>query len=318
MGTLALAGCVLCWSTTPVLLRSLTAGIDAWTANGIRYPLAALVFWPVLIRAYRGRQLNRRLLQRCLIPAALAFSGQILWALSPYYLSASAIGFYVRSSLVWALLAAMVLFPDERVLLRRWQFHSGLGLTVLGFVVLSVAANPHLEITGRGITLILFCSLFFGLYGVSVRYYLQDDPPHVSFGIVCQLVSAGTVSVMLLKGDIWSLQTLPARSWLLLITSALLGVALGHIFLYSAVRRLGAALTSSVQSISPFLTALFASLFLSERMTVREWAAGLALAFGACVLVRTQRFLNLNPADAGVRSPAASETTALDPNRRIS
>jgi len=318
MGTLALAGCVVCWSTTPVLLRSLTAEIDAWTANGIRYPLAAVVFWPLLIRAYRNRQLSRGLLRRCLVPAGLAFCGQILWALSPYYLSASAIGFYVRSSLVWSLLAAMVLFPDERVLLRRWQFHSGLGLTILGFVVLSVAANPHLEITGVGIVLILFCSLFFGLYGVSVRYYLRDTPPHVAFGIVCQLVSAGTMSAMLLQGDFSNLQQLPVRSWLVLVASALLGVALGHIFMYSAIRRLGAALTSSIQSLSPFLTAIFASLFLSERMTVREWSAGLGLAIGACILVRTQRFLNLDQADAATETPAAMNTTALDPNRPIS
>ncbi|MEO1994077.1 MAG: EamA family transporter [Planctomycetaceae bacterium] len=161
LGTLALTGCVLCWSTTPVLLRLLTDGIDAWTANGLRYPLAALMFWPVLIRAFRAKRLTGGLLKRCLIPAALAFSGQILWALTPYYLSASAIGFYVRSSLVWALLAAMLLFPDERVLLRRWQFHTGLALTVAGFFVLSIAANSNLEITRQGIVLILFFGLFF-------------------------------------------------------------------------------------------------------------------------------------------------------------
>jgi drug/metabolite transporter (DMT)-like permease len=292
---------VLCWSTTPVLLRILTDGIDAWTANGLRYPLAALMFWPVLIRAFRANRLTSGLLKRCLIPAALAFSGQILWALTPYYLSASAIGFYVRSSLVWALLAAMLLFPDERVLLRRWQFHSGLALIVAGFCTLSIAANPHLEITRQGIVLILFCGLFFGLYGVSVRLFLNNDSPYLAFGVVCQYVSAGTVTGMLLMGDTGRLWTLPLPGWGTLIASSLLGVGLGHIFLYSAVRRLGAALTSSVQSLSPFITAFIASLFLSERMTAREWMAGVAMAVGAGVLVQSQRFLDLDPRDSETR-----------------
>ena len=282
-----------------MLLRSLTSGVDAWTANGLRYPLAAMLFWPLLIRAYRMNQLTSRLLQRCLIPALLAFSGQILWALTPYHMSASAIGFYVRSSLAWALLGAMILFPDERILLRRWQFYAGLILTVAGFVMLSIAGNSDLEITQLGIALILACGVFFGLYGVSVRQFLSSESPYLSFGVVCQYVSAGTVTAMLIMGDTHRLRTLPISGWGIIVASSILGVGLGHIFLYSAVRRLGAALTSSVQSISPFITAVIASFLLSERMTGQQWMAGLTLALGAGILVQSQRFLILDSPDCG-------------------
>ncbi|MEO1994076.1 MAG: DMT family transporter, partial [Planctomycetaceae bacterium] len=128
--------------------------------------------------------------------------------------------------------------------------------------------------------------------------FLNNDSPYLSFGVVCQYVSAGTITGMLLMGDIDRLWTLPLRGWGTLIASSLLGVGLGHIFLYSAVRRLGAALTSSVQSISPFITAFIASLFLSECMTAREWMAGVAMAVGAGVLVQSQRFLDLDPRDS--------------------
>ena len=38
MGIVALAVGVVCWGVAPVLIRRLTPFVDAWTANGLRYP----------------------------------------------------------------------------------------------------------------------------------------------------------------------------------------------------------------------------------------------------------------------------------------
>ena len=56
------------------------------------------------------------------VPSLLALVAQVFWALAPYYLPATAIGFFVRLSLLWSLIAAMILFPDERRLLKLPQF----------------------------------------------------------------------------------------------------------------------------------------------------------------------------------------------------
>ncbi|MCH5374583.1 MAG: hypothetical protein JJ992_11455, partial [Planctomycetes bacterium] len=197
VGTLALLGCVLCWASVPVMLRSLTSSLDGWTANGFRYPLAAILYWPVLIGAYRNGLLNWSVVARCAVPAALALSAQILWGLAPYFLTASSIGFFSRLSSVWSLAAALYFYHDERVLLRSPGCYLGLALTGAGFVILAISRGTvGGEATVVGIVLMLFCSFFFGMYGASVRHFLRGIHPIIGFAVVCQLVSVGTFSAM--------------------------------------------------------------------------------------------------------------------------
>ncbi len=291
-GTAALIGSVICWGSVPVALRGLTGSIDAWTANGFRYPMAAVLFWPVLWSARRRGLLDGNVALRCLVPAALALLGQIFWALSPYYLSASAVGFFIRFAMVWSIVAAMVIFPDERNLLTSQRFHIGILLSVAGFVLLAVSnGSDDMVITSTGVVIMFVCSMFFGLYGVSIRYCLTGIDPLVSFGIVAQYVSMGTLTLMFCVGDWIRLGRMAALSWMALTVSSLLGIALGHVFMYVAVHRVGTAITSAVQSATPFATAVMAAALLQETMSLRQWAAGLTMIAGATVLLSTRHVL---------------------------
>lgn len=111
-GSAFLLGNILSWAAVPVLLRILTGSIDAWTANGVRYPLGTVLYLPIFIVAWRTGELNRDMLRRCLVPSLLALGGQVLWGLTPYYLPAGTIGFLLRFSLVFSLAGAVLLFPD--------------------------------------------------------------------------------------------------------------------------------------------------------------------------------------------------------------
>lgn len=288
-GTAAAIGAVLCWGLIPVLLRELTTSIDAWTANGFRYPLSALLYWPILLVAHRTGGLDRHVIARCVVPALLALSGQVLWALAPYYLTASSIGFFVRMSLVWALVGAMSFFPDERRLLRLPTFYIGLLLSVGGFLVLSITKGMFdPDVTVAGVAIILFCSLFFGLYSVSVRHYLRGIHPVVGFGVVSQFVSIGTLTAMAAFGRPQDLLAMSTQSWCMLVASSILGIALGHFFLYTAVGRLGAAIASGTGALTPFVTAAISYVFLRETLTSVQWSAGIAMVIGAVVLLATQ------------------------------
>jgi drug/metabolite transporter (DMT)-like permease len=287
-----LLGNILCWAAVPVLLRYLTVSLDAWTANGFRYPLASLLYWPVLLMAWRSGELTRQTMLRCVVPSVFAFGGQVLWALAPYYLPASAIAFFMRFSLVFAFAAAMVLFPDERKLLALPVFYGGLVLLVGGFVLMSISkVQFDAEVTPKGIAIILLCGVFFGFYGVSVRYFLRGINPLVGFGVVSHYVSIGTVTAMFIWGDYHQLSDMAYRSWAVLIGSSVLGIALGHYFLYCAVSRLGAAITSGAQTLTPFPTMLLAGWLLHEQLTGLEWTAGLTMVVGAAALLVAQNQL---------------------------
>ena len=288
-GAMALLGCVLCWGVVPVILRQLTGSINAWSANGIRYPLAAVCYWPVLWFAWSNGKLDKDLLRLALIPAVFAWLGQVFWGLAPYYLPASAIGFYVRFSMVPALTVAMFLFRDERRLLLVPRFYWGLALIVGGFLWFSlVQGSARLPGHWIGVSVMLACSLFFGLYGVSVRYFLRTKSPVLSFAVVAQYVSVGTFSTMVLWGDTQNIPLLDGSDWLRIAISTLLGISFGHIFMYVSIRALGAAITSSVQTLTPFVTVAMAALMLSEQMTRSQWFAGVTMVVGALVLVVTK------------------------------
>ena len=283
---------MLCWGTVPVLLRHLTGSIDAWTANGIRYPLSAMLYWPVLWHAYRRGHLNPNVAARCLIPALLALSGQIFWALAPYHLAANAIGFFIRFALVWSVLGAVILFRDERLLLRRPRFYVGMGLCVVGFIAMSMSASfSDADVSSTGIVIMLFCSLFFGLYAVSVRSFLRGINSLIGFGVVSQYVSVGTVTAMFAWGSPTVVADLKAEAWAALVLSSLLGIAMGHFFLYVAIKRVGAAITSGVQSVTPFLTVGIAYVFLGESMTTTKWVAGITMVAGAAILLSAQHVI---------------------------
>ncbi len=287
--TLALLGSVLCWGAVPVLLRDLRHWIDGWTANGFRYTFAAALYWPVLVWAFRRGQLNRRVVIRCLVPATLALCGQMLWGLAPYYLEASAIGFFVRFALVWSLVGAMTLFADERRLLRLPRFYLGLVMSVAGFAVLSMSKNSNgIGLNAKGVTIMLVCSFFFGSYAVSVRYFMRDIRPIYSFGVVSQFVSMGTLVTMFCFGAPARLGDIDSGAWTELIVSSVLGIALGHILLYTAIHRIGAAIASGVHSVTPFITASLAMIFLRESMSGIEWAGGIAMVAGAVTLLSAQ------------------------------
>lgn len=317
-GSLALLGNVLFWACTPVLLRKLTFHVDPWTANGLRYPLSAVLYWPLLLGALLSGKLNAELLKRALVPAAFAMAGQIFWALSPYYVGAIVMGFLIKLAVVWGLIGAMVLFPDERPLLRSKRFHTGLGLAVAGFVALAVAkmttaSDPaQVRMTTLGVLFLSACGVFFGLYGVSVRYSMRGVHPLLAFAVVSQLVSLGTVTLMGLFGDPGVVTRLPLEGWALVAFSSLLGVGISHALYYTAILRLGATLATSMHLLGPFVTLTVAYLALEESMSLREWIAGLALITGGGLLLWAQEKLRPRAAqsEASPEEPAAEEAQA--------
>ncbi len=300
IGTLAVFANVCIWGSTPVLLRDLTQHLpdDPWTANGIRYPIAAVLLWPTLWLAWRRGELGRRVLLGALVPALFAFVGQVFWAAAPYYIQANAIGFFIKASTIWAVAGAMILFPGERLLLRSRRFGVGMLLAICGLLGLALSSGAFGDsLSGTGVLVILACGLFFGLYGVSVRYFMQGISPLVSFGLVAQYVSIGTVILMAIFGVEGSIAGLSQKGWFLVVSTALFGVCISHIFFYVALLRLGASITSAFQMLSPFLTYLVAALYLGEKMLGGRWAwaSGFVLVIGGLFLLWAQEQVQLDP-----------------------
>lgn len=301
VGIAALTVGVVCWGVTPVLIRGLTPFMDAWTANGLRYPISAILYWPVLWYLNKTKRLTWDFAGRCLIPALLSTCGQVFWSLAHYELLASEIGFFARMSTAWAILGAMILFRDERLLLRYPKFVVGLAVLAIGFLVMSVipteatvveVVEPHTmkQTIARGnyslgVACALLASCFFGLYFVSIRLCVPHEHPLHVFSVVGQMVSFSMICGMLILGDVGEIFDQTPFSWSLVILSSIMGIGVGHVLVYTAVQRLGASVTSSCQSVLPFVTAAVASVALSERLLPQQWVGGVMMILGAILLL---------------------------------
>ena len=115
--------------------------------------------------------------------------------------------------------------PCERLLLRSRRFGAGMLLAVAGLLGLAFSSGAFSDaLSGTGLLVILSCGLFFGFYGVSVRYFMEGISPMVAFGVVAQYVSIGTVILMGIFGIEGSIVNLTQKGWILVVSTALFGV----------------------------------------------------------------------------------------------
>lgn len=293
IATGALVGATLCWGLPPVMLKFLAGPgrvADGFCTNLVRYPVAMLFYLPVLIWAARAGKL-RHLWLPALIPTAVNLLGQTLWATAPYYLDASVIAFLLRLAAIFGIAGAFLVFPDERRLARSWVFWTGVALAAVGFLTMSwIHVSAVAGASWTGIVIMFFTSMGYGLYGVGVRYVMRDTNPILVFAVIGTYTSIGLIIVSPL-GELSSLLHLDALSWLILILSAICGITLAHSMYYTAVQRLGVAVSTMMLSVTPFVSLGFAALFLGERLTVSQLIGGCLLIVGASVAMRAEQHL---------------------------
>ena len=291
IATLALFGTMCCWGVAPVMLRYLAKYDyvpDGFTSNFVRYPIGALLYLPLLIHAARNGKLGKLWLL-ALIPAIPNVGAQTLWAWAPYHLEVDRIVFLVRLSVVWSILGAFFLFPDERRLVRSRAFWSGAVLSVAGFAIMAAASeNGAHGIPMAGTIIMLFCGVFYALYGVAVRYVMGDQSPFLTFAVV-GVYSAIALAMMAPLGEPSSVSKMPPVPLFIFIISAVIGISGGHGCYYVAVQRIGVAASALTLAATPFVSALVAFLWLDEGMKAGEWGGAAMLVVGSLLAVRSQQ-----------------------------
>ncbi|MBN1351236.1 DMT family transporter [candidate division KSB1 bacterium] len=290
--TLALLVSILCWSVVPLFLKYFTKHIDGWTANGYRYPFAALLYIPWLFIFFRKGNLTPDVWKQALLPASINLVGQSLWAWAPYFINPALQAFIVRLSVVWAVMGSFILFSDEQQLLKSKRFWSGILLAITGFlgIVLGGSKLPA-DSTLTGIIIIILCSVFWALYNLAVRRNMNSIDSRLAFGVISLYTAIGCLILMFILGTPSAIFHLPARVNFYLFLSAFIGIATAHVLFYVAMKRIGVAISTSVNLASPFITAILSYMIFNEILTGVQWGAGVLLASGAILLLWAQEKL---------------------------
>jgi arsenate reductase len=291
-GIILVVATLLGWASVLLFLKHLTPYIDGWTANGWRYGVSALLWFPLLAAGWHRATLPAGIWRRALVPSILNCIGQACFALTPYYIGAGLAGFLLRVSLIFSTGGALLLFADERMLVRSLAFWIALVLVVSGSVgTVLLGSAPLAGATAAGVALGLCSGAFFGLYGLSVRYYMRGIPAMISFSAISLYSALGLIALMIVVSPTRGLAVLDLSgfNWFVLVSSALIGIAMGHVFYYAALARLGVAVASGVIQLAPFLCAAGSTWLFDERLTAAQWQSGFVMLAGALLLLRAEQ-----------------------------
>ena len=290
LGVAAMLVALFFWSVVPLMLEHFTHLIDPWTANGARYFFAAAFWLPFVARALRGMApaSRRTAWKAAAVPAAAHCASQMFFGAAPYYNNATMLNFGCRLSIPFATLFGFWLLKSERPLMRSPLFWTGLLCALGGFLLMFENGFGTDGTSPAGMLVLLGFAAAWGLYVVFVRRNLSNYPAHLAYGLVSLLTCVPLLALMFRFGDWPALLRLPWAQWLWLVLSALIGLTLGHVFYYRAIRIMGPIASEGGMLLIPFQTALLAHLFLGERISAAQWAAGAVLLLGCALLIRAR------------------------------
>ncbi|MGQ9576247.1 MAG: DMT family transporter [Thermoguttaceae bacterium] len=309
-----LLGATFSFGVIPVFLKYFTDYLDAWTVNGVRYSVGALFWLPFLLVLERQRGLadpapaSRSVWRDAVVPSIVNLIGQVCFGLSPYFVRASHLGFVLRLSFLFTILFSFLVLAEERLLIRKLVFWLGTLLSIGGVLLLYVREfRGGGEGSWLGTLIVSGAAAAWGGYAVSVRYYMAGYPVRQSFGVISVYTSVGLVVLMLLFGDFQRLAQLGPDLWPLLMISAMIGIAFGHVLYYRGIHRLGPLVSHGITLLTPFVTYLAAMVCLGEELSGVELLGGVLVVLGGCLLILARAQVEEDLTGLAERGPIPGE-----------
>src|SRR5881392_2168407 len=291
-GYAAVFATIVIWSTPSLFQYYLNRYYDPWAQNFYRYVVACLAIAPLLIyRIQRGApRLNWRAVIICFIPCLPNVIHQITQVMALFYMGPGVYTIFTRASVIFTALLALAFFPEERHVIRQWQFQLGTGLGLIGaFGVVWFQPgwkSGHIAIPGL---FIAFTATFcWALYGVLIKRPSARLGSIRSFGIVSFITSALLLPLTFAFGKIGTPLHAGSQVNFILIISAVSCITLAHVLYYVAIREIGVALAQSLQLLCPAGAMALSAWIYGERLTQPQiWSAAILL-LGAFLAMRTK------------------------------
>src|SRR6266704_3594093 len=135
---------VAIWSLPSLFMYYLNRFYDPWAQNFYRYSVACIAIAPLVVWRIRrgGPRIDMRAIALCLVPCVPNVIHQITQVLALFYICPGVYTIFTRASVIFTALLALAFFPEERAVIRQWQFQLGTLLGLFGaFGVIWFQAN---------------------------------------------------------------------------------------------------------------------------------------------------------------------------------
>lgn len=291
-GYAALFATIAIWSTPSLFQFYPNRYYDPFAQNFYRYTVAFLAVLPLAVARFRrsGPRLNSNVLGICLAPALPNVVHQITQVISLNYMGPGVYSVFIRSSVIITALLALIYFPEERWIVRQWQFQLGTLLGLLGAVGVFWFqprwSAGHLSLGGLAIA--FTASFCWALYSVLVKRPAARLGTIRSFSVISFLTSIVLCPLTWIFGNLATpLQVSAHVNWIML-ASAVFCITVAHVLYYFAIGEIGIALSQTLQLLSPLgALALSASIF-HERFTAAQFWCTAILLFGTFLATRVK------------------------------
>jgi drug/metabolite transporter (DMT)-like permease len=285
---------IVIWSMPSLFQYYLVRYYEPWSQNFYRYAVAFLAIVPFALADFRrgGPKIDLRAVGACLIPCIPNVIHQVTQVVALFYVGPGVYAIFTRSSVIFTALLALAFFPEERPVIRQWQFQVGTLLGLIGaFGVIwfqsgNGVGQEHLAWPG---VFIAFTATFcWALYGIFVKRPSARLGPIRSFTIISFITSALLLPLTLLFGKIATPLQVGGHVNLILIISAVSCITLAHVLYYVAIHEIGVALAQTLQLLCPVGAMALSAWIFHERLTHAQLWSATILLLGAFLAMRTK------------------------------
>src|SRR5205814_9775887 len=157
-----------------------------------------------------------------------------------FYIGPGVYTIFTRASVIFTALLALAFFPEERVIIRQWQFQLGTLLGLIGaFGVIWFQANADLHsqhVALPGLFIAFTATFCWALYGVLIKRPSAELGSIRSFGLVSFITSTMLFPLTLAFGKIGTPLHTGVQANLILIIPAVTCITLAHTLYYVTIR----------------------------------------------------------------------------------
>jgi len=180
-----------------------------------------------------------------------------------------------------------IFYEDERRVVGDRNFLIGAFLALLGVggVILGRGA-VNVDGFNLGTVFVMIGTLGWSVYAVYIKKVVRSIDPLAIIAFVSLLSVIFFLPVVLIFGDISRIAYASTGKRMVLFGSGILGVGIGNVFYYHAVRHVGTSISSIFFLLLPLSVGVIAFLVLGETLTVVQIVSGIVLVFGCLIVTR--------------------------------
>jgi drug/metabolite transporter (DMT)-like permease len=291
-GYAAVFATIAIWSLPSLFQYYLNRYYDPWSQNFYRYAVACIAVMPFVFYQLRrgGPRFDQRAIMACFWPCLPNVVHQITQVIALFYMGPGVYAIFTRSSVIFTALLALAFFPEERSIIKQWQFQAGTVLGLFGAfgVIWFQSGWQGGHIAWPGLFIAFTATFCWALYGILVKRPSAQLGSIRSFGLISFITSTLLLPLTFAFGTLAT----PLRvTWQVnanLIVSAVSCITLAHVLYYVAIREIGVALAQTLQLLCPLGALALSAWIFGERLTHAQlWSAAILLV-GAFLAMKTK------------------------------